>query len=128
MEEQEFEEIIEKLNEHEGIEMIYLVNPEAEILFQYKLTKQKPLEVHTLKILLKAWKEKEPSLMFQDQRYAILKSEELQFAAKNTTEGKGNLCGSITKDGDYLIAHISNDTGLSLLEWSVLVNKRAFSF
>jgi len=127
MEKQEFDKIIEELNEFEGVEMIYLINSKAEIIFQYELTKQEPLEVHTFKTLIKAWKEKEPSIIFRNQRYAILKSEELQFAAKNTTEGKGNLCGSITKDGDYLIAHISGETGLSLLEWSVLVNKRAFS-
>ncbi|TFG00095.1 MAG: hypothetical protein EU541_03220 [Promethearchaeota archaeon] len=127
MEKQEFQEIIDKLNEFQGVETIILINSKADILFQYDLSEHEPLEVQSLKNLIKAWKEKEPSIIFRNQRYAVLKSEELQFAAKNTTGGKGNICGSITKDGDYLIAHISNESGLSLLEWSVLVNKRAFS-
>ncbi len=126
MEKEEFQKIIEELSEYEGIEMIYLINPQAEIVFHYHISAEKALDGGVFKALMKAWREKEPSIMFQNQRYAVLKSEELQFAAKNLTGERGNLVGSITKDGDYLVAHIGRETGLTLLEWSVLVNKRAF--
>jgi len=79
------------------------------------------------KALLTAWKEKQPSLTFMGARFAILKNDEIQLAAKNIAGGKGNIAGSITKDGDYLVVHTSQDTGLILLEWSIQVNKIAWS-
>ncbi|MHA1192546.1 MAG: hypothetical protein ACTSP9_09655 [Promethearchaeota archaeon] len=47
-------------------------------------------------------------------------------AAKNITGGKGNVVGSITKEGDYLVAH-TRDEGLIILEWSIFINKVAWS-
>jgi membrane-bound serine protease (ClpP class) len=45
--------------------------------------------------------------------------------AKNIAEEKG-IAGSITNEGDYLIIQTSKDTGLTLLEWSIIVNKLAW--
>ena len=78
------------------------------------------------KALIKAWKENEPAVIFQGLRFAILKNDEIQLAAKNITGGKGNVVGSITKEGDYLVAH-TRDEGLILLEWSIFINKVAWS-
>jgi hypothetical protein len=55
-----------------------------------------------------------------------LKNDEIQLAAKNIVGGKGNVVGSITKEGDYLIAH-TRDEGLIVLEWSIFINKVAWT-
>ena len=57
---------------------------------------------------------------------AILKNDEIQLAAKNIGAGKGNIVGSVTKEGDYLVAH-TRDEGMILLEWSIFINKVAWS-
>ena len=125
MDEQGFNRLVEQLNEYEGVEEVFLLNNEGEIIF--KSTSIAPLTSEEAKTLLKAWKEKEPSLNYQNSRYAILKNDDIQLAAKNIAGGKGNIAGSITKDGNYLIAHIAPDTGMILLEWSIFVNKVAWS-
>ena len=125
MDEQRFTQLVEQLNEYEGVEEIFLLNNEGEIVF--KSTSIAPLTGEEAKSLLKSWKEKEPSLNYQNSRYAILKNDDIQLAAKNIAGGKGNIAGSITKEGDFLIAHISPDTGMILLEWSIFVNKVAWS-
>jgi len=125
MDEQRFNHLIEQLNEYEGVEEVFLLNSEGEIVF--KSTSIAPLTVEEAKSLLKAWKEKKPSLNYQNSRYAILKNDDIQLAAKNIAGGKGNIAGSITKEGYYLIAHIAPDTGMILLEWSIFVNKVAWS-
>ena len=125
MDEQRFTQLVEQLNEYEGVEEVFLINNEGEIVF--KSTSIAPLTAEEAKALLKSWKEKEPSLNYQNSRYAILKNDDIQLAAKNISGGKGNIAGSITKEGDFLIAHISPDTGMILLEWSIFVNKVAWS-
>jgi len=125
MDEQRFTQLVEQLNEYEGVEEIFLLNNEGEIVF--KSTSIAPLTGEEAKSLLKSWKEKEPSLNYQNSRYAILKNDDIQLAAKNIAGGKGNIAGSITKEGDFLIAHISPETGMILLEWSIFVNKVAWS-
>jgi len=96
----------------------YLVEELREYDFQ--------LSNEEAKAILKAWKEHEQALMFQSFRYAILKNDEIQLAAKNIIGGKGNIVGSITREGDYIIAH-TQDEGLIVLEWSIFVNKVAWS-
>jgi len=125
MDEQRFTQLVEQLNEYEGVEEVFLLNNEGEIVF--KSTSIAPLTGEEAKSLLKSWKEKEPSLNYQNSRYAILKNDDIQLAAKNIAGGKGNIAGSITKEGDFLIAHISPETGMILLEWSIFVNKVAWS-
>jgi sensor domain CHASE-containing protein len=125
MDEQRFTQLVEQLNEYEGVEEVFLLNNEGEIVF--KSTSIAPLTGEEAKALLKSWKEKEPSLNYQNSRYAILKNDDIQLAAKNISGGKGNIAGSITKEGDFLIAHISPETGMILLEWSIFVNKVAWS-
>ena len=120
MNKEKFDEIVEGLNEHDGLEEVWLLSADGDIIFK---NKEFEISVEESKALLKAWKEKEPSLTYQNFRYAILKNDDIQLAAKNISGGKGNIAGSITKDGDYILAHISADTGLILLEWSIMVNK-----
>ena len=72
--------LVKVLNEHEGIEEIFLLNKEGAIIYksgEFSLTDDKA------KSILSAWMEKEPSLSFQNFRFAILKNDELQLAAKN---------------------------------------------
>jgi hypothetical protein len=123
MEEQRFFNLVEKLKEHEGMEEIFLLNSEGDIIYKSEGFVLSPDEA---KAILRAWKEKEPAIIFQGLRFAILKNDEIQLAAKNITGGKGNIVGSITKEGDYLVAH-TRDEGLILLEWSIFINKVAWS-
>jgi hypothetical protein len=123
MEEQRFNYLVNALNEYEGVEEIFLLNGEGDIIFQsgdFTLTSEEA------KAILNAWKNKEPALMYQNYRFAILKNDDIQLAAKNIGAGKGNIIGSITKEGDYLIAH-TRDEGMILLEWSIFINKVAWS-
>ena len=123
MELQRFNYLVKELREYDGMEQIFALSPEGEILFKsedFLLTNEEA------KAILKAWKENETALMFQGNRYAILKNDEIQLAAKNIVGGKGNIVGSITKEGDYIIAH-TQDKGLIVLEWSIFINKVAWS-
>ena len=123
MEEQRFNHLVNALNEFEGVEEVFLLNNVGDILFK---SGDFPLTSEDAKGILNAWKTKEPSLTFQNYRYAILKNDDIQLAAKNIGAGKGNIIGSITKEGDYLVAH-TRDEGMILLEWSIFINKVAWS-
>jgi len=123
MEQQRFNYLVEELRKYNGTEEIFLLNSNGEILFK---SIEFSLSTEEAKAMLVAWKQKEPALKFQSYRFAILKNDEIQLAAKNISGGKGNIVGSITKDGDYLIAH-TRDEGMILLEWSIFINKVAWS-
>ncbi|MFX1567246.1 MAG: hypothetical protein ACFFCV_02650 [Promethearchaeota archaeon] len=123
MEEQRFNHLVNGLNEFEGVEEVFLLNNEGDIIFK---SGDFPLASEEAKGILNAWKTKESSLKFQSYRFAILKNDDIQLAAKNIGAGKGNIIGSITKEGDYLVAH-TRDEGMILLEWSIFINKVAWS-
>jgi len=123
MEQQRFNYLVEELRKYEGTEEIFLLDSNGEILFK---SEDFPLSNEEAKAMLVAWRQKEPALNFQNYRFAILKNDDIQLAAKNIAGGKGNIVGSVTKDGDYLIAH-TRDEGLILLEWSIFINKVAWS-
>ena len=123
MEEIRFNHLVNALNEYEGVEAIFLLNSEGDIIFK---SGDFPLSSDEAKGILNAWKTKEPALTFQNYRFAILKNDKIQLAAKNIGAGKGNIVGSITKEGDYLVAHTRNE-GMILLEWSIFINKVAWS-
>jgi hypothetical protein len=123
MEEKRFFHLVEQLREFEGVEEVFLLNNEGNIIFKsedFNLTSEEA------KGILNAWKQKESALTFQKNRFAILKNDEIQLAAKNIAGGKGNIVGSITKEGDYLVAH-TRDEGMIILEWSIFINKVAWS-
>jgi len=123
MDEQRFFNLVEDLRQYEGIEEVFLLDADGNIVFK---SKEFQLSTEEAKGIFNAWKQKEPSLTFQNYRFAILKNDEIQLAAKNITGGKGNIVGSITKEGDYLVAH-TRDEGMILLEWSIHINKVAWS-
>lgn len=123
MEQQRFNYLVEELRKYDGTEEIFLLDSNGEILFK---SEEFSLSNEEAKAMLVAWKQKEPALNFQTYRFAILKNDDIQLAAKNIAGGKGNIVGSITKDGDYLIAH-TRDEGMILLEWSIFINKVAWS-
>ena len=123
MEEQKFHSLVEALREQEGIEEIFLLNREGDIIYKsgdFQLTSEEA------KAILSTWKNNEPALMFQNHRYAVLKNDDIQLAARNIVGGKGNIVGSSTKEGNYLVAH-TRDEGLIILEWSIFINKVAWS-
>ena len=124
MDQEKFNRVVDGLNEYEGVKDVYLLNDQGEVIYKSGITEMTNKEG---KSILKAWKEKEPSLTYQNSRFAILKNDDIQLAAKNIAGGKGNVAGSITKEGDYLVIHTDPETGLILLEWSILVNKLAWS-
>ena len=123
MEQQRFNFLVKELKEYDGMEQIFVLNPEGEILFK---SEEFQLSNEEAKAILKAWRENETALMFQGNRYAVLKNDDIQLAAKNIVGGKGNIVGSITKQGDYILAH-TQDKGLIVLEWSIFINKIAWS-
>ena len=123
MEQQRFNYLVEELRKYDGTEEIFLLDSNGEILFK---SEEFLLSNEEAKAMLVAWIQKEPALNFQNYRFAILKNDNIQLAAKNIAGGKGNIVGSITKDGDYLIAH-TRDEGMILLEWSIFINKVAWS-
>ena len=123
MEQQRFNYLVEELRKYEGTEEIFLLDSNGEIVFK---SEEFSLSNEEAKAMLVAWKQKEPALNFQNYRFAVLKNDDIQLAAKNIAGGKGNIVGSITKDGDYFIAH-TRDEGMILLEWSIAVNKVAWS-
>ncbi len=123
MEEQRFNHLVNALNEYKGVEEVFLLNNEGNIVFK---SGDFPLTSEEANGILNAWKTKEAALIFQNYRFAILKNDEIQLAAKNIGAGKGNIIGSITREGDYLIAH-TRDEGMILLEWSIFINKVAWS-
>ena len=105
MDQEKFNRVVDGLNEYEGVKDIYLLNDQGEVILK---SGEASLTNEEGKAILKSWKEKE-------------------LAAKNIAGGKGNVAGSITKEGDYLIIHTDSETSLILLEWSILVNKLAWS-
>jgi hypothetical protein len=121
--EQKFNRIVEDLNEYIGVEEVFLLNSEGNIIFTHG---NYSISTEEAKNLLNSWKNKEGSISYQNCRFANIKNEEIQLAAKNTVDDKGNIAGSITNEGDYLIAHIAKETDIILLEWSILVNKLAW--
>ena len=123
MEQQRFDYLVSELREFEGMEEIFILDSSGNILFK---SEDFQLSSEEAKAILKAWREKESALMFQDLRFAILKNDEIQLAAKNIVGGKGNIVGSVTKEGDYLIAH-TQEEGLIALEWSIFINKVAWT-
>ncbi|MFX0057051.1 MAG: profilin family protein [Candidatus Hodarchaeota archaeon] len=123
MEEKRFYYLVEQLREFEGVEEVFLLNSEGDIIYK---SEDFPLTTDEAKAILNAWKQKESALTFQNRRYAILKNDDIQLAAKNIVGGKGNIVGSITKEGDYLVAH-TRDEGMIILEWSIFINKVAWS-
>jgi hypothetical protein len=123
LEQQKFKTLVDALLEQEGVEEIFLLNKEGEVVFK---NDEFTLSNEDSKALLNAWKNKEPALIFQGYRFAVLKNDEIQLAARNIGAGKGNIVGSITREGDYLIAH-TRDEGLIILEWSIFINKVAWS-
>jgi hypothetical protein len=123
MDKVEFDKVVEDLNEYEGIDKVFLLDKDGKVLYK---SQEFILSSEEAKNILKSWKEKESAILFQGDRYAVLKNDEIQLAAKNIVGQKGNLAGSVTKEGNYLVAHITNDTGMILLEWSIFVNKVAW--
>ena len=123
MEEQRFQVLVKALQEQEGIAEIFLLNKGGEVVYK---SADFQLSNEEAGALLTAWKTKEPAIMFQNYRFAVLKNDEIQLAARNISGGKGNIVGSVTKEGDYLVAH-TRDEGLIILEWSIFINKVAWS-
>ena len=124
MDEQKFNRIVEELNEYNGVEEVFLLSADGTIIFTHGKISISPDES---KALLDSWKNKESSISYLNCRYAIIKNDEIQLAAKNTVNDMGNITGSITNEGDYLVVHIAKETDIILLEWSILVNKLAWS-
>ena len=124
MDEKKFKRIINDLNEYEGVQEVFLLNNEAKVLFAYGNYAISPAEAQKL---LNDWIDKNNTITYQDYRFAIIKNEEIQLAAKNISDEKGNIAGSITSEGDYLVVHIAKKTDIILLEWTILVNKLAWS-
>ncbi len=121
MDEQKFSHIVSTLKEREEVEEVFLLDAEGNIVFK---SGDFPFDAEEAKTLLQTWKSKEGAIIFQGTRYAVLKNDDIQLAAKNIAQGKGNIAGSITKEGDYLVVH-TRDEGM-LLELSIFVNKVAW--
>ncbi|MBN1801249.1 MAG: hypothetical protein JW891_07055 [Candidatus Lokiarchaeota archaeon] len=123
MEQEKFSRIVDDLNVYKGILEVILLDETGEILYRHG---EDTLSAEEARNLLSSWKNKESAIAYNGYRYAMVKKEEIQLAAKNTSDGMGSVVGSITNEGDYLIAHIGQETEIILLEWSILINKLAW--
>ncbi|MHA1291918.1 MAG: profilin family protein [Promethearchaeota archaeon] len=121
MDEKKFNSIVNELKENEGVQEVFLLDNTGQIIYK---SDNFNLDLEEAKNLLNDWKNKQGAIIFQGNRFAVLKNDDIQLAAKNIAQGKGNVVGSITKEGTYLVAH-TKDEGM-LLEWSILINKLAW--
>jgi regulatory protein YycH of two-component signal transduction system YycFG len=112
MDQEKFNRIVDDLNKFSGVNDVYLLGSDGKVIFKSGVL---DLTIEEARTILKAWKEKEPSLTYQNFRYAILKNDDIQLAAKNIVGDKGNIAGSITKEGDYLLIHTDSETEMILL-------------
>ena len=88
-------------NQNANIEKGCLLSPAGDVLFSAG-----DWDVSgDAKALLEAWLNHGPRLEVQGTGYSILRSEPEQLVSKNIA-GKGSVVGSITKGGNYLIAHL----------------------
>ena len=121
MNEAKFKELVNKIkSEYDQVKEVLLLDPTGNVIYK---SEEFPIDEKETKGVLDSWKNTKSSLNFMGNRYVILKWDDIQLAAKNIG-GKGNICGSITPEGDYFVAHIedSQET-LLLIEWSIMVNK-----
>ena len=75
MDEQKFNRIVEDLNEYVGVEEVFLLTPDGDVIFTHGDYSISPEEA---KNLLNSWKNKEGSISYQNCRYALIKNEEIQ--------------------------------------------------
>ncbi len=120
MNESKFTQLVDRLKqEYEEIKEVFLLDPLGNVIFK---SENFNLDEAEAKEILNAWKNKKSNLNFMTNRFAIVKWAEIQLAAKNI-HGKGSICGSITPEGEYFIAHIQESKDLLLIEWSIMINK-----
>lgn len=120
MNEFKFIQLVDKLKEeYDEIKEIFLLDFLGNIIFK---SENFSLNENEAKEILYAWKNKKSFLNFMGNRFAIVKWAEIQLAAKNMY-GEGSICGSITPENEYFIAHIQESKELLLIEWSIIINK-----
>lgn len=123
MNEFKFIQLVDKLKEeHDEIKEIFLLDSLGNIIFKSEFFS---LNENEAKEILYAWKNKKSFLNFMGNRFAIVKWAKIQLAAKNI-HGEGSICGSITPEGEYFIAHIQESKDLLLIEWSIMINKQVW--
>ena len=104
---------------HDEFGDLLVIDKDAEILFK---TDNISFDKSVCKIILDAWMEHQGSMIIDEIRYTILKSEPFQLAALKPGSGK-SIVGSITKKGNYGIAFLTGGGANSLIVSSVLLNK-----
>ena len=72
MDQEKFNRVVDGLNEYEGVKDVYLLNDQGEVILK---SGEASLTNEEGKAILKSWKEKEPSLTYQNSRFAILKND-----------------------------------------------------
>lgn len=123
MNESKFIQLVDKLKEeYDEIKEIFLLDSLGNIIFK---SENFSLSENEAKEILNAWKNKKSFLNFMGNRFPIVKWAEIQLAAKNI-HGEGSICGSITPEGEYFIAHIQESKDLLLIEWSIMINKQVW--
>ena len=124
MNEDTFKTLVTNLrSEYDQIKEALLIDSSGNLLFKsedFALGENEP------KDLLDSWKNTKGALSFMGTRYAILKWDDIQLAAKNI-KGTDNICGSITPEGEYFVVSIDDTEGnLLLIEWSIHINKKVW--
>jgi hypothetical protein len=119
--ESKFKHLVNKIQEeYDEVREVFLLDPSGNIIFKSEDFNLEELEA---KEILNSWKNRISHLNFMGDRFAIVKWAEIQLAAKNM-HGKGSICGSITPEGDFFIAHIKESKEqILLIEWSIMINK-----
>ena len=124
MNEDNFKTLVNSMRaDYEEIKEAFLIDPSGNLLYKsedFALTESES------KDLLDSWKNTKGSLNFMETRFAILKWDDIQLAAKNI-KGTDNICGSITPEGNYFVVRIDDAEGkILLIEWSIYINKKVW--
>ena len=117
-----FQLIVELKEEYKEVKEIFLLDPSGNIIFTSENFSLDEIEA---KEILNSWKNKKSFLTFMGKRFAIVKWDDIQLAAKNI-HGEGSICGTVTPEGEYFIAHIEESKELLLIEWSIMINKQVW--
>lgn len=106
-----------------GFTHLVVLSYEGDILYSSEPNYISPEEA---KHVMETWFHNGPAVELGSLRFAVLKWDELQFAARNVAT-KAGLVGSKTKSGKYAIVKLAPDCPMAILQASIVVNRWSWS-
>jgi hypothetical protein len=106
-----------------GFTHLLVLSRDGDILYSSEPNFITPDEA---KHVMDTWQHNGPAVELGPLRFAVLKWDELQFAAKNVAT-KAGLVGSKTKSGKYAMVKLAPDCPTAILQASIIVNRWSWS-